>query len=386
MTTEDTRDLITTTAEAARIRQITMLAWRDLDDPEAGGSEVFADRVATAWAEAGIGVTTRTSAAPGFPSEDMRHGYRVVRRSGRHTVFPTAIRDQLAGRLGPADAVVEVWNGIPWLTPLWCRVPRVAFIHHVHVDMWEMSLGPTLAIAGRTIERRAALLYRSTTVLTPSHGSRQHIIDYLRLPPGNVQVVPPGIDPDFCPGGSRSPRPTVLAVGRLVPHKRVEDLLTLMPGLLQRVPDARLVVVGEGYHRATLESLARDLGLGHAVEFRRAVSREDLVAAYREAWVVTSASIAEGWGMTITEAAACGTPAVVSRIGGHVDAVIDGETGLLADHPDELARHLAGVLTDPSLRQRLGAAAQERAATLSWGSTAQAILSALADDGERRRT
>jgi glycosyltransferase involved in cell wall biosynthesis len=147
----------------------------------------------------------------------------------------------------------------------------------------------------------------------------------------------------------------------------------------------RLVIVGEGYHRATLEDLVATLGVSDVVEFRRSVSRPDLIDAYREAWVVTSASIAEGWGMTVTEAAACGTPAVASRVGGHTDAVLDGVTGLLADSPQELADHLYRVLVDPDLRNRLGDAARARASAMTWSATASAVLTALADDAIRRR-
>lgn len=366
-------------ARDADLRRITLLAWRDLADTEAGGSEVHADRIASAWAAAGIGVTMRTSAARGLPRTEERHGYRVIRRSGRNMVFPTAIRDQLSGRLGRADAVVEVWNGVPWLTPLWCRQPHVAFIHHVHVDMWELSLGPTLARIGRTLERRSAPLYRSTIVLTPSTATREHIVEYLRLPPDNLRVIPPGIDPWFTPGGTRAPVPTVLVVGRLVPHKRVEDLLDLLPDLTRRIPGVRLEVIGEGYHRTTLEQHARNLGVGDQVTFHRAVSTDELVAAYRRAWVVTSASIAEGWGMTLTEAAACGTPAVVLRTGGHTDAVEDGVSGLLAGSTSQLGILLGDVLTDPSLRQRLGDGAAKRASSLSWQATAVGVLEAVAD-------
>lgn len=376
---------IASIARNAGLGAITMLAWRDLADTEAGGSEVHADRIASEWAKAGIDVTMRTSAARGFPREERRHGYRVIRRSGRNMVFPAAIRDEMRGRLGPSDGIVEVWNGVPWITPLWSRKPRVVFIHHVHVDMWALSLGPALATIGRTLERRAAPLYRSTTILTPSEGSRDQILEYLRLPSANVHVVPPGVDPDFTPGNSRSERPTVLAVGRLVPHKRLEDLIESLPELRRRVPDMRLVIVGEGYHRATLEDLVATLGVSDVVEFRRSVSRPDLIDAYREAWVVTSASIAEGWGMTVTEAAACETPAVASRVGGHTDAVLDGVTGLLADSPQELADHLYRVLVDPDLRNRLGDAARARASAMTWSATASAVLTALADDAIRRR-
>ena len=141
----------------------------------------------------------------------------------------------------------------------------------------------------------------------------------------------------------------MLAVGRLVHHKRFDELIALMPRLRRRVPGARLVIVGDGYCREELEVLVDRLDARDYVELRGRVTDAELVDAYRRAWVVTSASIAEGWGMTITEAAACGTPAVVTRIGGHCDSVSDGESGLLVDSIDELVDSLGDVLTDDEL-------------------------------------
>jgi glycosyltransferase involved in cell wall biosynthesis len=108
------------------------------------------------------------------------------------------------------------------------------------------------------------------------------------------------------------------------------------------------------------------------------VPDDELVALYRRAWVLASASAREGWGMTVTEAAACGTPAVVTRIAGHADAVVDGVTGLLADDPAELVPLLDKVLGDVALRERLGAAARERAAAFTWDATAAGTLQVLA--------
>jgi glycosyltransferase involved in cell wall biosynthesis len=89
--------------------------------------------------------------------------------------------------------------------------------------------------------------------------------------------------------------------------------------------------------------------------------------------------------MTITEAAACGTPAVVTDIAGHRDAVLDGRSGLLVQHPDQLADALGRVLTDRALRSQLGAGALARAAECSWDATAVGTLEALAADAVRRR-
>ena len=112
---------------------------------------------------------------------------------------------------------------------------------------------------------------------------------------------------------------------------------------------------------------------------------DELVDWYRRAWVVASASLREGFGLTLTEAAACGTPAVARRIPGHVDAVVDGRTGLLADDVPGLADALAQLLDDRALRERLGAAALEHARPLRWERTRPRSLDALCDDADRRR-
>jgi glycosyltransferase involved in cell wall biosynthesis len=361
------------------IRRIHILGWRDLEDTEAGGSEIHAARVAEAWAAAGLEVTMRTSRAPGLPCRTERDGYKVVRRSGRHLVFPTAIIDEMTGRLGRGDALLEVWNGVPFFSPIWSRRPKVIFIHHVHRDMWHLALGKGLAHFGKALERHIAPpFYRSTRILTPSEATREEVEEYLGLPPANIRVVGPGVDRQFSPEGAKAPEPTVLAVGRLVPHKKFDDLIRVMPALRHRVPNARLVIIGDGYCREELEQLVDELDARSFVEFRGRVDDEELVEAYRRAWVVTSASIAEGWGMTITEAAACGTPAVVTRVGGHCDAVTEGETGLLVDSLSELTDSLADVLTDEEVHSSLAKGALKRSAECTWTATATVIFQELA--------
>ena len=92
-----------------------------------------------------------------------------------------------------------------------------------------------------------------------------------------------------------------------------------------------------GYEREALDDVVREVDGSEWVTFAGHISDAELVDLYRRAWLVTSASAREGWGMSITEAAACGTPAVVTRIPGHIDAVVDGETGILVDREDEAA-------------------------------------------------
>ena len=376
-------------ASAAGLRRVHVVAWRDLDDPEAGGSELHAHEVVRRWAAGGLDVTLRTSVVVGQPKRIVRDGYRVVRKTGRYLVFARSAVSGFLGRDGARDAVVEIWNGMPFFSPLWARAPRIVFLHHVHDEMWDMVIKPrALARAGRAVEfRLAPPLYRNVPIVTLSESSKREIVELLGLPPDNITVVPPGIDPRFTPGTeTKTAHPLVVAVGRLVPVKRFHLLIDALARLKDRHPTLEAVVVGEGYERAFLERRIKERG-GHGwIHLPGRLEDDELLTLYRRAWVLASSSAREGWGMTITEAAACGTPAVVTRIGGHEDAVVEDETGLLADDLDGLVRGLDVVLGDEAERKRLTKGALDRASQLTWDATARGTFEVLADEAVRRRS
>ena len=372
-------------AAEAGIGRVHMLAWRDLADVEAGGSEIHASAVASLWAQAGVEVTIRTSYAQGSPPETTRDGYRVIRRAGRYLVFPRAAFAEATGRHGPRDALVEIWNGVPFFSPVWARGPRVTWLHHVHTEMWPLVLTPRLARIGQFLESRLAPpLYRRTPVVTLSESSKAMLLQRLGFRDENVHVVVPGISPMFSGGGEKSESPSVLAVGRLMPPKAFDELIEAMVRVREVVP-ATLTIVGEGYARDALQNQISRLGAEHWCELAGRVDDQTLVGLYRSSWVVAAASRSEGWGMTLTEAAACGTPAVATRIAGHCDAVSDGVTGLLVDSPNGLVEALVSVLSNPELRDRMAEAARRRALGFTWECTAHDTMAVLASAARRTR-
>ena len=360
---------------AAGCSRVHVLAWRDLDDVDAGGSEVHADNFMRRWAAAGLDITHRTSHAVGLADTAERNGYHVVRRGSRYSVFPRAVARELWSRRD-YDALVEVWNGVPWLSPLWCRKPRNTFLHHIHGPMWDQMLPGLLAPVGRVIEARLAPpFYRGSLTMTPSDATRDELL-HLGFRPKNVIAVNNGIDEMFTPGGELAAVPTIVSVGRLAPVKRQDELIEAVVLAKQRVPELQLKIVGDGPLRPELE---RRIERHHAdkwITITGRLTHEELISLYRSSWLVASASLAEGWGLTLTEAAACGTPAVATDINGHRSSVVDGVTGVLAPL-DRLGDTIADVLLDPIRRKSLAQAALERAGTLTWESSARGVLAGL---------
>lgn len=368
------------------LSRIHLYTWRDLSSPEAGGSEIHADRVASMWASAGLDVTLLTGAVPGLPRSEDRHGYKVVRRGGRVTVFGhTALSALSTGRARP-DVLMEVFHGMPFFSPLWARCPHVAFCHHVHDEVWHELLPGRLGSVGRMMEMQVApRVYRRTPFVTPSETGRDDLISMLGIDPAHVSVVHNGVDPRFTPGGVRAPEPLVVGVGRLTTIKRFDMLIDCLVAARKEVPNLRARIIGDGPERRRLEEQVRRSEAGSWLELAGRVSDEALVEAYRSAWIVACTSSREGWNMTITEAGACATPAVATDVVGHRDSVWHGQSGLLVGPGAPFSAAVVRLLGDSDLRRTLGDGARARSAKLTWEATASGILAVLTDAVARRR-
>lgn len=206
------------------------------------------------------------------------------------------------------------------------------------------------------------LLARARPLVTISQANAQRL-RMLGLP--SPMVILPGVDPvRFTPPLEPPPPPlALLTVGRLMPRKGVDTVLRALPALLPEFANLHYIVAGDGPDRLRLERLARELRVSHAVEFLGWISDEELPDLYRRAHVFVmptreepeQASI-EGFGIVFLEASASGLPVVAGRSGGAVEAVRDGETGLLVppNDPGVLAQALLRLLRHPELRRQMG--------------------------------
>ena len=154
---------------------------------------------------------------------------------------------------------------------------------------------------------------------------------------GHVHIVPNGIDVPGPAPDRRAVRPTIAVVTRLVPHKQMDHLIAAVPELLGKWPELRVVVAGDGESREQLSSQVRKLGLQDVVDLPGRVSEEVKFELLATAWLTVAPSAAEGWGLTIMEANALGTPAVAYDVPGLRDSVRHGITGWLVRQGQSLA-------------------------------------------------
>lgn len=173
----------------------------------------------------------------------------------------------------------------------------------------------------------------------------------------------------------------LLTVGGLWGRKGHDLVLQALPSVLQKHPDTVYVIVGDGNSRENLENLATELGVRSAVDFVGRKSGEELVAYFKacDVYVHTPKVLDlkfEGFGIVYLEASACGRPIVATDAGGIRDAVIDGETGLIADDGDVqgIADRVLKLLENPELASTMGQAGLAYAKKNDWNSIAQQFI------------
>lgn len=368
------------------LRSVLLLCWRDTGHPQGGGSEAYLQRIGAQLVASGVAVTLRTAHYPGAPRRELVDGVLISRAGGRYSVYVWALLAMAAGRvgLGPLrglrpDVVVDTQNGLPFLARLLYGRRVIVLVHHCHREQWPVA-GPVFSRLGWFVESTLSpRLHRRNQYVTVSLPSAR---DLIALGVGNerIAVVRNGLDeaPAQTLSGLRAPAPRLVVLSRLVPHKQIEDALDAVAELRPGMPGLHLDIVGGGWWRQRLVDHAHRLGISDAVTFHGHVDDVTKHHVMQSSWVHVLPSRKEGWGLAVVEAAQHSVPTVGYRSsGGLTDSIVDGVTGMLVDNRAELVDRLEQLLSDPVLRDQLGAKAQVRCVDFSWTQSADAMRGVL---------
>jgi phosphatidylinositol alpha-1,6-mannosyltransferase len=271
-------------------------------------------------------------------------------------------------------------SSLSWLGLVCQRWLGIKMINYIHGEEVTIDLG--YRYFG---QRRREYLRRADAVVAVSRFTRQALIEQMQVDPAKIELIHNGVDLDRFQPAPRNEtlldryhlhdRRILLTVGRLVPRKGIDMMLRALPEILQQCPDVHYLIVGVGPYRDDLEQLVRQLHLADHVTFTGTVASAELADHYRlcDLFVMPNREMedhdTEGFGLVFLEANACGKAVVGGRAGGAVEAVRDGENGLLVNGADagEIATAIIRLLTDSELRQRLeaGGLAAARAASVA---------------------
>lgn len=350
--------------------RILLLNWRDMHHPEAGGAEKYLVTVAEGLAGRGHDVIFRTAGYPGAVEDEVLERVRYVRRGGRLDIYPRALAGHAVRRYRP-DVVVDVQNGVPYLSPLTFRGPVVNLVHHVHKEQWPVLFGPRLSRLGWWLESRfAPVVYRRTPYVAVSDSTKRELVD-LGIDHDRIEVIHNGTDVLPLDSVARSAHPSVVVLGRLVPQKRVEHAIRAVAAIRDDLPGVSLDIVGSGWWQPQLEELAAELGIRERIVFHGHVSEAEKHHLLARAWVHAFPSLKEGWGLVVVEAGIHGTPTVAyAEAGGPTDSIVHDRTGILVTGgQDAFTTALGELLTDGGRRARMSAEVRAWVRRFHWEET-----------------
>lgn len=350
--------------------RILIFNLRDRANPEAGGAEVFTHEVAKRWVAEGYEVTLVSSLFRNASQWEVLEGITVIRMGNPVTVYPLARRyykEKLRGRF---DVVIDEYTCRPFMTPRFVQEPLVFLVNELAAEKYGHVLPPVLShLFQWWIEPLWMRRYKDLPTLTISRSTQK---DLEELGFSDVTIVPMGIG--FEPVTeipAKEDVPTLLFVGLLKETNLVDHAIEAFRLVCRVFPHTRLWIAGRGPELPRLKRLAEDTD----VTFLGYVSEEEKIRRMQRAHLLLMPAVREGWGLVVTEANACGTPAIGYDVPGLRDSIRDGQTGrLVRPDPEAMAQCAIMLLGDAGLRAVYAERALAWSRTLTWDRTAEEFL------------
>lgn len=358
---------------------ILILNWKDIKNPEVGGAEVIAFELAERLVGEGHTVTFFCRKFVNSPEQETIHGINIVRRGNKITVYPHAYFYYKSLMQKP-DLVIDMINTLCWQTPLYVpKEKRIAYINQLAKEVLFYEFPFPLSFISYFLERFEYASYKQTRFICYSASTKKDLATF-GIKEKNISLFSLGIDHGrYKIGGKKSETPLFLFVARLVKMKRADKCIKAMELVVRKYPEAKLLIVGNGPEENSLQNLVKRLGLSKNVTlvnknnfFYKKVVKDIKVKLMQEAWALLLPSVKEGWGMVVTEAAACGTPSIVSDVTGLRDSVRDKKTGIILSKnpkPDEIADVLIKMIENKDYRTKLSKNSIAWAKNFTWENT-----------------
>lgn len=332
---------------------------RDSLHPKAGGAEEVLHEIGKRLVKMGIDVYWLSERFNGSNERCFIDGIKIIRRGNPltlHVYSPFEVRH--------FDVVIDsVAHAVPFFSQFFNK-NTIGLVHHVHQDVVEFELNPLIARVVKLAER--GLKYYKH-LISVSETTKQELIERFKIDENRITVIKNGLDHEKYRPGNKFSTPTVLWIGRLKKYKNPLDAILIFRRLKVK---AKLYIVGDGDLKNEVKSA---IGNDPNIVYLGRVSEEEKVKLYQGSWVVLSTSYIEGWGMTIVEANASGTPAIGYNRGSLPEIIKDGINGFIVDYKDydKAAQKLEYILEDEGVMKELSKKSYESSLQYDWNISAK---------------
>jgi len=361
---------------------ILVLNWRDIKHPRAGGAEVRLHRVYEPIVKAGHKVFLITSRFEGAEETEILNGIEV-HRLGNDVTFAPLCFWHLPGWIKQfsIDVVVEDFNKLPLLLPWRTHRPLLIQMHH----LWKGSIFHETSFITALIvwlsEQTLRFVYKRETFCVVSDSTKKELHS-MGIPLSRISIIHNGVDLAFYqPPQNPGREASLLWLGRIQKYKGIMDACLAFQKIAGKFPDLTLKIAGNGPSKNAVQAWVKAEGLMGRIRFLGFVSEEEKRTLLQHSLFLVQSSYKEGWGLTVIEANACGTPVIANNAPGLRDSVRDGVTGLLYPYMsvDGLADKMQQLIEDHALYKQLCGNVRGWAEQFQWETAAQETLALLQD-------
>jgi glycosyltransferase involved in cell wall biosynthesis len=360
--------------------KILILNWRDPKHPNAGGAEILTQELAKRWIKSGHTVTQICSSFPNAQSKELIDGVTFIRMGRWWNVHFFAFYYYFRFLRNRTDIIIDEVHWFPFFSALYARKKTVALVCEVAGPIFYRIFPYPIALFWHFVEKNYLRLYQRVPMMVISPSTYKDVVasghDI-----NNLYILPMGISiPPTVQSYKKEKKPVFISVGRLNKQKGIFDLLKAFYSIKEQLPTAELWLVGSA-SPAILEDVKTFLYLHQlekSVKLFGFLSEKKKFELLSRAHILLSASMQEGWGLTVPEAGFMKTPSVVYNIQGFRDIISNKKDGILVNtNPRSLAQACISLFLNKELYKKMQLAAEQKAKGYSWGRAADASLTFL---------
>jgi glycosyltransferase involved in cell wall biosynthesis len=300
--------------------------------------------------------------------EDSIDGIRIIREQSNiiaHLMVPMILRF-----ISPDVIVDDMGHAVPWGSENFTKAPGTVMFYHLHRRSLpgQVSLPLRFLISGT--EAAYPLIYRRWTFVTDSN---QASTDLKNLGIGSDRIfeIPLGVDERWHLNNQKTEFPSLVYFGGMRDYKRPWESLYVLRDVLKHYKNSMLYVIGSGPAETRVQETATKLKISDSVRMMGRVSDEALRQIVSSCWINIHSSVTEGFGLSILEASAAGTPTIAYNVPGVSETVVNYRNGILVPNGD---RHLLSEAAFRILNSYPGtwvSSSREIAQTFTWNRTAE---------------